>query len=115
MFTPVKEVQGSFRVNRFIFFHIALAVLMLGLIQSWTAQAGGKNPLQRTYNAHGGLERWNEMSQMSYVMEGFPLTPQVAEKSISTVDLNTRNNKIETSGLETGLLGSIPCSRATFA
>jgi hypothetical protein len=100
-----NKTSGSFRAIRFLLALSVLAVLTIGMPPAWTAHTADNSPLERTYNAHGGLQRWNAMSQMTYAMEGFPLTPQAGERSISTVDLSTRNNRIESEGYIVGYNG----------
>jgi hypothetical protein len=77
-------------------------------VLAWVAttwSGGQPGPLEETYEAHGGLDRWSQQGQMSYRMIGFPLTPQVAKPSRSTVDLRTRRNRIESDGFTVGFDG----------
>jgi hypothetical protein len=84
-------------------------LLIIGVaVLAWVApgwSGGQAGPLGKTLEAHGGLDRWNEQGQMSYRMIGFPLTPQVAKPSRSTVDLRTRRNRIESDGFTVGFDG----------
>ena len=52
------------------------------------------SPLAATFAAHGGLATWNAQRGMTYELDGFPLSPQVAKPNTSTVDLRTRQNRI---------------------
>lgn len=75
---------------------------------AWVApgwSGGPDGPLEKTFEAHGSLEHWNRQGQMSYRMIGFPLTPQVAKPSQSTVDLRTRRNRIESDAFTVGFDG----------
>ncbi|MHC4947533.1 MAG: hypothetical protein ACYTG1_04640 [Planctomycetota bacterium] len=60
------------------------------------------DPLAATLAAHGGLERWREQRTFTYLLDGFPLTPQVARPHRSTVDLRNRLNRIEAEGFTVG-------------
>ena len=59
-------------------------------------------PLAATFEAHGGLDRWHAQRSFSYVLDGFPLSPQVARRNRSTVDLRNRYNRIEGDGFVVG-------------
>jgi len=108
MITDSILSAGALRSLRSIRFSVVLtAALMLGILTGGVAaaQAGSDNPLAETFEAHGGLDKWSGMNTMTYTMDGFPLTPQVAEHSVSTVDLRTRNNRIESEGYTVGFNG----------
>ncbi|WP_428389425.1 DUF6503 family protein [Mucisphaera sp.] len=79
----------------------ARGLLAAGLTLTLTAGVAA-SPLDATWEAHGGLDRWSEQKRLSYTMDGFPLTAEVAERSRSTVDLQHRKNRIESSGYVTG-------------
>jgi len=99
---------GALRSLSSLRFSIVLAAALLLVIPTGevvSAQAGSDNPLADTFDAHGGLEKWSDMKTMTYTMDGFPLNPQVAEHCISTVDLRTRNNRIESEGYTVGFNG----------
>jgi hypothetical protein len=80
----------------------ALAGVLLLVLQSFTAQADpaseGRQLLQQTLEAHGGLEKWNAYQTLAYTMKGFPLTPEIAQTNRSRVNLKTRQNRIDGSG-----------------
>ncbi len=66
------------------------------------ASPSSDGPLAATFEAHGGLDRWHAQRSFSYVLEGFPLSPQVARRNRSTVDLRNRYNRIESEGFVVG-------------
>ena len=70
------------------------------------AASTASSPLAATYDAHGGLDRWQSMHSLSYVLGGFPLSSQVARPNRSTVDLHTRSNRIEGEGFTVGWDGA---------
>lgn len=84
---------------KFIFF---ISVFTLSI----TFSAVG-SPLKKTFDAHGGLEKWNEQKAITYTMIGFPLSPQVAKPNKSTVDLVNRYNRIESEDFKVGFNGEI--------
>ena len=53
-----------------------------------------ESPLAPTLEAHGGLEHWQAQGTLTYLLDGFPLSPQAAKPHRSTVDLRTRRNYI---------------------
>jgi len=55
----------------------------------------GRQQLEKTLQAHGGLSNWQRYGSLAYTMKGFPLTGQTAKPNRSTVDLKTRTNRIE--------------------
>lgn len=59
----------------------------------------------KTYEAHGGLDKWASKGTMIYTLDGFPLSPQVAKPNKSTVDLKSRYNLIEGEGFTVGYNG----------
>ena len=92
----------------------AAVLLFMGLLAPRVAAAedGGTDKLARgielieaTLDAHGGLDTWHDYSSLSYRMVGFPLTPAVAEPSLSRVDLKHRRNRIESAGYTVGWNG----------
>ncbi len=62
-------------------------------------------PLWRTYEAHGGIDEWRRQRALTYTLEGFPLSPQVAKPNTATVDLHNRHNRIEGAGFVVGFDG----------
>ena len=101
-----RAAKNSMRTLGITMFLAALSVF--GLISVLTADSYAEydDPLAKTYEAHGGLDKWNSMSELKYTLVGFPLSPQVQEASVSTVDLNTRNNTITSEGYTVGFNGS---------
>ncbi len=81
-------------------FLFASQLTVLGISQ--VAAAG---PLVKTWEAHGGLERWRTQRTLHYVMHDFPLSAQVAKPNKSTVDLRNRSNRIEGVGFIVGFDG----------
>jgi len=76
--------------------------LLISINNSFSAN---ENILDKTFEAHGGLEKWQKQYAMIYTMVGFPLTPQVAKPNKSTVDLKNRYNKIESEEFTVGFNG----------
>ena len=75
---------------------LLLLVLAGGLARVAPGQTTAPdNPLASTFEAHGGLDLWRKFGRMTYELNGFPLSPQVAKPNRSTVDLRTRRNRIE--------------------
>lgn len=73
--------------------------------------AGGlQGAMQKTFDAHGGLDRWRAQRQFSYALDGFPLSQQVARPHRQTVDLRTRRNRIESEGFTVGFNGKVAWS-----
>ncbi len=73
--------------------------------------AGGlEGAMQKTFDAHGGLDRWRAQRQFSYALDGFPLSEQVAQPHRQTVDLRTRRNRIESQGFTVGFNGKVAWS-----
>lgn len=69
------------------------------------AGTSSDNPLVKTFEAHGGLDKWDGKGTMIYTLDGFPLSPQVAKPNKSTVDLKNRYNLIEGEGFTVGFNG----------
>ena len=76
--------------------------LLISINNSFSAN---ENILDKTFEAHGGLEKWQKQYAMVYTMVGFPLTPQVAKPNKSTVDLKNRYNRIESEEFTVGFNG----------
>lgn len=55
-------------------------------------------PLQATLDAHGGLDAWQAQGTMTYKMTGFPLSAQMSQPNVSTIDLHSRANRIDGQG-----------------
>ena len=89
--------RSSTRRNLFTITLLAAVALLLqcGPADEFDVAAG---PLDPTFEAHGGLKQWREQRQMNYTLNGFPLSPQVSRPNRSTVDLNSRFNRIEGEG-----------------
>ncbi|MHC5113805.1 MAG: hypothetical protein ACYTGP_05195 [Planctomycetota bacterium] len=64
------------------------------------------SPLAATFDAHGGLDRFRSYRQLAYTMDGFPLSPQMAKRNRSTVDLHRRFNRIDGDGFTVGFDGT---------
>jgi len=88
----------------FRYSYLTLIVFLL-LIPFKLSFAENEGLLDKTYEAHGGLEKWNEQNTIIYTMVGFPLTPQVAKPNKSTVDLKNRYNRIESEEFTVGFNG----------
>jgi hypothetical protein len=82
------------------------AITLLSLVvtgpRPTLASSSSDGPLAATFEAHGGLDRWQAQRTFSYVLDGFPLSPQVAKRNRSTVDLRNRYNRIEGDGFVVG-------------
>ncbi len=82
------------------------ALVLLSLVvtapRPTLASPSSDEPLAATFEAHGGLDRWQAQRTFSYVLDGFPLSPQVAKRNRSTVDLRNRYNRIESDGFVVG-------------
>lgn len=89
--------RSSTRRNLFTITLLATVAVLLqcGPADEFDVAAG---PLDPTFEAHGGLKQWREQRQMNYTLNGFPLSPQVSRPNRSTVDLNSRFNRIEGEG-----------------
>lgn len=78
------------------------AMVLLSLVvtghRPTDASPSSDGPLAATFEAHGGLDRWQARRSFSYLLDGFPLSPQVARRHRSTVDLRNRYNRIEGEG-----------------
>lgn len=81
-------------------FLFASQLTILGSSQD--AYAG---PLDKTWEAHGGLEQWRAQRAMTYTLHDFPLSAQVSKPNTSTVDLHNRCNRIEGEGFIVGFDG----------
>ena len=68
-------------------------------------QTTARQLLNEVIAAHGGLAAYRQFGGMKYEMVGFPLTPAVAKPSTSTVDLVSRNNRIDGTGYTIGFDG----------
>lgn len=68
-------------------------------------EASARQLMSEVITAHGGLSKYREQGTMKYELVGFPLTPAVAKPSTSTVDLVSRNNRIESAGYTIGFDG----------
>lgn len=103
------SIQRPTLWNHWLALPLMACALLLGLPAM--AQAGsetraqGLHLLQPTLDAHGGLERWKSYRSFEYRLDGFPLTPQVAETSHSSVDLWNRFNRIQSKGYTVGWNG----------
>ncbi len=91
-----------FRLFGFIF------ALLLTLSFSSVGFADGheENLLSKTFEAHGGLDKWNQQKKLTYTMKGFPLTPQVAKPNTATIDLQNRYSRVESEGFVLGFNGT---------
>ena len=54
--------------------------------------------LDKTWQAHGGLARWQQQRTFQYTMKGFPLSAQMQKPNTSTVDLQSHRNRIDGEG-----------------
>jgi len=100
-----KEVWMRIK-NSSLYFVLVLALIaMFGFNNQVLADTSNVNPLTKTFEAHGGLDKWASKGAMIYTLEGFPLTPQVAKPNKSTVDLKNRYNLIESEEFTVGFNG----------
>lgn len=83
-----------------------VAVILSAVLVSATLAHGQSSPLKATYEAHGGIAQWRRQRTFTYTLDGFPLSPQVAKPNHSIVDLNNRNNRIESAGFTVGFNGT---------
>lgn len=98
MLDPRRRTRLSFLA---IFLFASLYVFPGG---SPEAAAG---PLDKTWEAHGGLTGWRAQRTLTYTLNGFPLSEQVAKPNVSTVDLRNRFNRIEGEGFVVGYDGKV--------
>jgi len=89
---------------------VIMIVMISFFISVDLSNASEDSPLAKTYQEHGGLEKWQEQNSMTYTMIGFPLSPQVAKPNKSNVDLRNRYNRIEGEGFTVGFNGEIAWS-----
>jgi len=84
------------------------AALLISCTTSPDHVAAGtsSSALAPTLEAHGGLERFRSRRQFAYTMDGFPLSPQMAKRNRSTVDLHRRFNRIDGDGFVVGFDGA---------
>jgi len=83
-----------------------LTLVLIALVTFNVSYSAAEKPLDKTYEAHGGLENWDNQYGLTYRMTGFPLSPQVAKPNISTVDLKNRYNRIESEDFIVGFDGN---------
>lgn len=87
-------------------------VVVAAVVLTWQASMIGKawgapeNALTKTWEAHGGLTEWRKQGTLTYTLNGFPLSAQVAKPFVSTVDLANRYNRIEGEGFVVGYDGN---------
>ena len=83
------------------------ALVAIGAITTSTVAETEQNAqlLSKTWEAHGGLERWREQRALRYSMDGFPLSAESSRPNTSTVDLENRFNLIEGEGFLVGYNG----------
>lgn len=85
-----------------------ISALLLTLSLSSTeifADAHEENLLSETFEAHGGLEKWNEKKALTYTIQGLPLSPHVEKPNNFTVDLVKRYTHVEGEGFVLGFNG----------
>jgi len=102
-----RNIQSN---RRFILIVAILFTMNTGLLAAADKNANARNKLNATLNAHGGIENWQRYRTFAYTMDGFPLSPQVAKTSRSTVDLRHRTNRIEAEGYTTAWDGKVAWS-----
>ena len=91
---------------------VALALLFTVTSSAfWNAEPAP--PLQATFEAHGGLDQWQQQATLRYTLDGFPLSPQVQKSNRSVVDLRTRKNRIEGEEFTVGFDGESAWSLPT--
>lgn len=87
---------------------LLLAALVLAACSSAESSSEGAgrhgwaSPLASTFAAHGGLEAWRAQGTFRYTMKGFPLSGPMSQPNVSTVDLQTRRNRIDGQGFSVG-------------
>lgn len=62
-------------------------------------------PLTKTFEAHGGLKKWQNQRTMRYTLNGFPLSKQVALPNTATADLHKRHHYIQGQNFQAGYDG----------
>jgi len=82
-----------------------LTFVLFALVTFNVSYTAAEKPLDKTYEAHGGLDNWHNQYSLTYRMIGFPLSPQVAKPNISTVDLKNRYNRIQSEEFIVGFDG----------
>ena len=80
-------------------------LLSVAIVGGGCSQNVKELPLWRTYEAHGGIDEWRRQGTLTYTLDGFPLSPQVAKPNSATVDLHNRYNRIEGAGFVVGFDG----------
>lgn len=100
-----KEVWMGMKDSSLYLVLVLALVAMFGFNDQLFAEMSSDNPLVKTYEAHGGLDKWAGKGTMIYTLDGFPLSPQVAKHNKSTVDLKSRYNLIEGEGFTVGYNG----------
>jgi len=80
-----------------------LLLMALSLNIGCSSQPTG--PLTRTFEAHGGLKKWQNQQSMIYTLNGFPLSEQVALPNTATVDLHKRHHYIKGQNFQAGYDG----------
>lgn len=83
----------------------AITFTGLGFSTLHAADDAGQARLAQVLEAHGGLDKWQSFGTLAYTMKDFPLSEQIAQENRSTVDLVSRQNRIEGPGYTVGFDG----------
>ncbi len=98
----MPRITTQHRLSRFLVRPLAVLMLLMTLVitaHSPARQASqAKSPLAATFKAHGGLNLFRTFGTMAYTKNGFPLSAPMSKTNRSTVDLKTRNNRIDGDG-----------------
>ncbi|MCH7547572.1 MAG: hypothetical protein IID30_14315 [Planctomycetes bacterium] len=98
----MQRITTQHQKSQFVFYPLAVITLLMTFVitthtQAWQASQA-TSPLAATFEAHGGLDRFQSFGTMAYTMKGFPLSAPMAKTNRSTVDLKTRRNRIDGEG-----------------
>ncbi len=100
----MQRITTHRRLPRFVYLPLTTLMLLMAIAMATQAQARQESraasPLAATFEAHGGLERFQSFGTMAYTMKGFPHSAPMAKPNRSTVDLKTRRNLIEGEGFK---------------
>jgi len=86
---------------------VLLATVLLATEFAFPGSSWGaaESVLATTWEAHGSLTQWQKQRTLTYTLNDFPLSAQVAKPNVSTVDLRNRCNRIEGEGFVVGYDG----------
>ena len=74
---------------------VLTALLLVTTARPALADEAGQAVMQKCFEAHGGLEHWQDMGTFAYTMTGFPLSEPTKGTTQTTVDLQRRAVRID--------------------